>query len=194
MLSKYRGITLLLAAIGLSMDASAVSISNGMIYKNASKNKIILMAFYFGLFQALMPFLGYYAGSIFSYLIQNIDHWVVLIILSILGIKMIIEAVRSNHSETVCDGNCPTLTNKCLLLQAVATSIDAFAFGISLAVMKVDIYLSVTVIGLTTFLLCIVSFFAGQKFGSLFKNKAEIFGGIILILIGLKIFIEHMIA
>jgi len=186
-------ITLLLAAVGLSMDASAVSISNGMIYKNVSKNKILLMAFYFGFFQALMPFIGYFAGSVFSHMIQSIDHWIVLIILSILGAKMIIEAVKNSRLE-VCTATCPPLTNKCLLLQALATSIDAFALGISLAVIQVDIYLSIAVIGITTFILCIFAFFIGRQFGSLFKNKAEIFGGIILILIGLKIFIEHTIA
>jgi len=187
-------ITLLLVAVGLSMDASAVSISNGMIYKNSSKNKILLMAFYFGFFQALMPFIGYYAGSVFSYMIQSIDHWVVFIILSILGIKMIIEAIKNNHQKETCNASCPPLTNKCLLLQAVATSIDAFALGISLAVIQVDIYSAILAIGITTFILSIFSFFIGKQFGSLFKNKAEIFGGIILILIGLKIFIEHTIS
>lgn len=176
------------------MDASAVSISNGISYKRTFISKVILMAFYFGLFQAAMPFIGYYAGSVFSDMIQAVDHWVVLIILSVLGIKMIVESVKSKDNKEVKIQRHNILTNKFLLIQALATSIDAFALGISFAIIKVDILLSVLVIGITTFILCFLSFFIGKKFGSLFQNKAEIFGGLILIFIGLKIFIEHILS
>ncbi|NMC55642.1 MAG: manganese efflux pump [Eubacteriaceae bacterium] len=186
--------TLLVTAVGLSMDASAVSISNGIAYRRTFLTKVILMAFYFGLFQAVMPFIGYYAGNIFSDMIKAVDHWVVLIILSILGIKMIMEAVKSKNSNEIKIQKCSFLTNKFLLIQALATSIDAFALGISLALIKVDILRAVIVIGITTFILCFFSFFVGRKFGSLFKSKAEIFGGLILIIIGLKIFMEHILS
>lgn len=176
------------------MDASAVSISNGITYRQTFLSRIVLMAFFFGLFQALMPFIGYYAGSFFSDMIQAIDHWVVLIILSILGTKMIAEAVASKKRKEVRIQKYNNLTNKFLLIQALATSIDAFALGIGLAIMKVNILLSSIIIGVTTFIICFLSFFIGKKFGSLFQNKAEIFGGLILIFIGLKIFIEHIMS
>lgn len=185
-------VTLFLTAVGLSMDASAISISNGMICRKTVLSKVILMAFYFGLFQAIMPFIGYYAGNMFSDIIVTVDHWVVLIILSILGIKMIAEAFGTKSSKEVKMQKCTDLSNKFLLMQALATSIDALAVGISFALIKVDILKAAAIIGIVTFLLCFASFFIGRKFGGLFKNKAEIFGGLILIFIGIKIFIEHM--
>lgn len=186
--------TLLVTAVGLSMDASAVSISNGITYRRTFLSKIILMAFYFGLFQAAMPFIGYYAGNVFSDMIKAIDHWVVLIILCILGVKMIIQALKSRNGKEIKVQKCSILTNKFLLIQALATSIDAFALGISLAIIKVDILKAVIIIGITTFIICFFSFFIGRKFGGLLQNKAEIFGGLILIFIGLKIFIEHILS
>lgn len=152
------------------------------------------MAFYFGLFQAAMPFIGYHAGAVFSDMIVAINHWLILIILCILGGKMIFESIKSNNDNDIKIHKYNTLSNKFLLIQAFATSIDAFALGISLALIKVDILKAVTVIGITTFLLCFAAFIIGRKFGGLFKNKAEIFGGLILIFIGFKIFIEHIIA
>lgn len=183
--------TLSLAALGLSMDAAAVSIANGLYYKNISRAKILLMAFYFGLFQAAMPLLGYYAGSLFRTAIMQIDHWVVLIILMALGIKMIVEALK-NKSETADTDTPASLTNRYLLIQAVATSIDALAFGISLALIDVNIYIAILAIGLITFSVCVLAYYVGQKFGVKFRTKAEIFGGLILIFIGIRIFIQHM--
>lgn len=180
---------IILIGIGLSMDAACVSMSNGMCYKAKLKN-VLSIGLAFGLFQGIMPIIGYYAGSIFSDQISQYDHWLALILLSIIGGKMLYEAIWCKNPD---DDSClPTLTFKLLLVQAVATSIDALALGVSFAAMSVNIYLAATVIAVTTFVLSIISVFIGNKVGTRLNKKAEIFGGAILVLLGIKIFVEHM--
>ncbi len=183
---------MVLAALGLSMDAAAVSIANGLYYKNTSGAKVLLMAFCFGLFQAAMPLIGYFAGSLFRDAIMRIDHWIVLIILAFLGTKMIVEALKNRSDSAEKSEKPQSLTYKYLLVQSLATSIDALAFGISLALIDVNIFAATAAIGLITFSVCLLAYYVGQKFGTKFKTKAEIFGGLILIFIGIRIFIQHM--
>lgn len=184
-------ITLLFTSLGLSMDACAVSISNGMCYGNIHKKQIFSTAAAFGFFQAFMPVLGYLIGSSFSDAISSLDHWIALILLSFIGGKMIIEAIKELKYPEACLTSSKYLTTKTLLLQAVATSIDALVVGVGFAVMKVDIFSAALSIGIITFINSIIGSHLGKKFGQLFKQRAEILGGLILIGIGIKIFIEH---
>lgn len=183
--------TLLFTSLGLSMDACAVSISNGMCYGNIQKKQIITTAAAFGFFQAFMPVIGFFIGSAFSDAIESIDHWIALILLGFIGGKMVVDAIRELKYPEVCIAGSKTLTPKTLFLQSVATSIDALAVGVGLAVMKVDILSAAIYIGIITFINSIIGSHLGKKFGELFKQKAEILGGLILIGIGIKIFIEH---
>lgn len=186
-------ITLLFTSIGLSMDACAVSISNGMCFGNIQKKQILSTALAFGFFQAFMPILGYIVGSTFSKTISFLDHWIALILLGFIGGKMVVEAVKELKYPEACLTSAKFLTSKTLFLQAIATSIDALAVGIGFAVMKVDIVSAALFIGIITFINSLIGSNLGKKFGELFKQKAEILGGAILIIIGLKIFIEHTI-
>ncbi|HAQ40862.1 MAG TPA: hypothetical protein DCM73_08540 [Clostridiales bacterium] len=184
-------ITLIITSIGLSMDACAVSISNGMCFSNIQKKQILATAFAFGFFQTLMPLIGYAVGAIFSETINFLDHWIALILLSTIGGKMIIDAVKELKNPEVCHLSCKNLTLRTLLLQAIATSIDALAVGVGFAVMKVDILKAVLSIGIITFINSVVGSNLGRKFGQMFKQKAEILGGAILVIMGIKIFLEH---
>lgn len=181
-------IEVLLIGIGLSMDAFAVCATNGIVYKNANKKWGLMMALCFGLFQAAMPTIGYFLGSAFAEYIRAFDHIIALVLLGFIGGKMIFDAIkRDEESERGL-----MLTIPVLLLQGVATSIDALAVGISFAALEnVNIGLSVTIIGITTFVLSLIAVVAGKKFGSLLNNKAQLIGGLILVGIGVKIFIEH---
>lgn len=182
-------------AVGLSMDAFAVSAANGATAKKVSFSFACKLAGAFGLFQALMPFLGWVIGKAGAALISKVDHWIALILLLYLGIKMIWESRKPDEeSETPKDGK---LSFKTLLVLAIATSIDALATGIILpgavgASTLSLIALAVCLIGLTTFVLCLAGVYIGKKFGDLISSKAEIVGGIVLIAIGVKIFVEHM--
>lgn len=184
-------IMLFFTSIGLSMDACAVSISNGMCYGNIKKKQILSTAAAFGLFQAFMPVLGYMVGSTFSETISFLDHWIALILLGFIGGKMIIEALKELKYPEACLNVEKNLTFKTLMLQAVATSIDALAVGIGFAVIKVNILNAALSIGTITFINSIIGSNLGKKFGEMFKQKAEILGGAILVSIGLKIFLEH---
>lgn len=184
-------ITLFFTSIGLSMDACAVSISNGMCYSKYNKKDILSTAFAFGFFQAIMPLFGFLAGSLFSEAVLFLDHWIALILLSIIGGKMIVEAIKEYKCPESCLTGDKRLTFKTLILQAIATSIDAFAVGIGFAVMKVNIIIAVLSIGIITFITSLVGSHLGKKCGEMFKQKAEILGGAILIFIGVKIFLEH---
>lgn len=186
-------ITLILTALGLSMDACAVSISNGMCCYNYNKKQILWTAFAFGFFQAFMPVLGFTVGQTFSELISFLDHWIALVLLSLIGGKMIVEAFKELKYPEVCLVSEKNLTYKLLIAQAVATSIDALAVGIGFAVMKVNILSAALSIGIITFTCSVAGSLLGKKCGQLFKQKAEILGGSILVFIGLKIFLEHMI-
>ena len=185
-------VTLLILAVGLSMDAFDVSVSNGLYYNGLKKSDVISIAAKFGFFQAFMPLIGYFLGRTFSSFIESADHWVALILLSAIGIHMILEAVKSLKTpETECAFR--TCTTKSLLTQGIATSIDALAVGVGFAVLKINIYAAVLFIGIITFIFSAFGVVLGRKLGSRISGGAEIIGGVILIGIGLKIFLEHTI-
>lgn len=183
--------TLVVLALGLSMDAFAVSVSNGMCYQNYGRGQAFACAVTFGLFQAGMPLIGYVAGSVFEELITSVDHWIALILLGAIGLGMLIEGIKELKDPVGCQGK-KEFSIRTMLMQGIATSIDAFAVGISLAAMRVNLALSVGCIGCITFACCCAGGYLGKKFGGLLQQKARIFGGAILIILGLKIFIEHM--
>ena len=184
---------ILLLGFALSMDAAAVSISDGMSFKIRNRT-VILIAGTFGFFQFLMPVLGYLGTSLFYEQIKALDHWIAFLLLLFLGAKMIFESIcKKDESKT--DSTHSSLRIKELALQGIATSIDALAVGISFAALKDSLKLgllpSALIIGFTTFFLCIPAVLAGKKSAKMLGKHAEILGGIILIGIGLKIFIQH---
>ena len=178
---------LLLLAVGLSMDAFAVSVCKGLAMDRATLGRAAVVGLWFGGFQGAMPLLGWLLGSRFSAYITAVDHWIAFALLTILGINMLREA-KSGESETA-DGS---LSFRVMLAMAVATSIDALAVGITFAFLDVDVLSAVTFIGVVTFLLSAVGVKVGSLFGTRFQAKAEALGGIILILLGAKILIEHL--
>lgn len=199
-------ITIVFTAFALAMDAFAVSVTKGMTLKNLTKAIAIKIALFFGVFQAAMPLIGWLLGISFQGYIKAIDHWIALILLSILGGKMIYEfyenrkeaSVEKEEAEsevsTTLEGeenNKGELSNKELTTLAIATSIDALAVGISFAFLNVNIVSSSLIIGLITFIVCFIGVIAGKKIGGIFKDYAELIGGIILIIIGINIFNEH---
>ena len=178
---------LFLIAVGLSMDAFAVAVCKGLSMKRIDKKYTLLIALFFGGFQALMPLLGYFLGSQFSFYIEKIDHWVAFILLALIGGNMVRES-REEAKEEAYRG----IDYKELLLLAVATSIDALAVGITFAFLQVEIVSAVLLIGCTTFVLSLIGVVVGNLFGARYKSRAELTGGVILILIGLKILLEHL--
>ena len=177
---------LLFIGIGLSMDAFAVAVCKGLAFPNAGFREAAVVGLYFGAFQALMPLIGYYLGAGFSQQIAGVDHWIAFVLLLIIGGRMVWESLRGGEE-------CQTasLRPSTMLVLAVATSIDAFAVGMTLAFLGAEVFSSVSLIGVTTFLLSVLGVMIGKICGSRFKKGAEIAGGIILILIGCKILIEH---
>lgn len=184
-------------AIGLSMDAAAVSISNAISYKRIKKKKIIIIALLFGIFQGLMPLIGFYAVAYFKTFISKFAHWIALIILGYLGNKMLFSALKEkkeNEKKVTVIEKAHSLTYNMIFIQAIATSIDALAAGISLAALNVPIFKAVILIISITFVICLGAMIVTKIIGSKIKDGkvAEIIGGIILILIGAKIFIENI--
>ena len=180
---------LLLLAIGLSMDACAVSICKGLGMKKATIKEGAICGAWFGGFQALMPLIGYFLGSLFAEAIVTIDHWIAFVLLSIIGINMLREAFEK---EEECGCKEADLSVKTMFVMAVATSIDALAVGITLALAgDVNIFLAVALIGIITFVMSCAGVKIGNIFGSRFEKKAQLAGGIILIGLGLKILLEH---
>ena len=177
---------ILLIGIGLSMDAAAVSATNGMCYR-PSWRRTLIIALFFGGFQGLMPLIGYFAGSLFARQIAAFDHWIALALLAVIGGKMVWDGFHHDSGETA-----NPFTLLLLLMQAVATSIDALAVGVSFAAMSVQILPAVSLIAATTFLLSVAAVRLGIRIGDRLNSKAEVFGGTVLFLTGLKIFIEHM--
>ena len=177
---------LFVLAIALSMDAFAVSICKGLSLKQMSWKKAGIAGLYFGGFQAGMPLIGYFLGVQFADMIESIDHWIAFALLAIIGINMIRES--REESETLND----SFDVKTMFLLAVATSIDALAVGVSFAFLSVDIVPAVSFIGIVTFEFSFVGIKIGNVFGTKYKSKAELTGGIILVLIGLKILLEHL--
>ena len=182
---------LLLLAVGLSMDAFAVSVCKGLALRRATFQAEITCGVWFGGFQALMPLIGFFLGTLFAVAIQAVDHWIAFGLLAIIGVNMLKEAL-SHEEECGCE-NSADLSVKTMLVMAVATSIDALAVGISLAMVgNVNIFFAVTMIGICTCILSMLGVKIGNVFGSRFEDKAEIAGGVILILLGLKILLEHL--
>lgn len=188
-------LTLFLIAVGLSMDAFAVAICKGLTLGRAPLGKCAIVGLWFGGFQALMPIIGYFVGTSFRSAIESFDHWIAFALLAIIGVNMIREAMGTDEEEDGCaECDKKALSARSMLPMAVATSIDALAVGVGFAFLGVDIWSSVTCIGITTFVLSAVGVKLGSRFGARYKSKAELAGGIILILIGLKILLEHLLA
>ncbi len=188
-------ISLVGIAVGLSMDAFAVSITNGAITKKVTLAFAMKLALCFGVFQAAMPMLGWMVGKAGEHFISTVDHWVALLLLSFIGIQMIAESRKKAHCGEY--GKQDDISLRKLIALAVATSIDALITGIILptavgASTIPFLLLSIGIIGLITFLICLVGVYIGHKFGILCSSKAEVIGGIVLVGIGLKIFIEHV--
>ena len=178
---------LFLLAVGLSMDAFAVSVCKGLAMPKITVKKASVVGGWFGGFQALMPLVGYFLGVQFKDKITSIDHWIAFILLGIIGFNMVREALSPG-----CEAASDELDVKTMFVLAVATSIDALAVGITFAFLHVDVISAVSFIGVTTFLLSAAGVKIGNVFGTKYKAKAELAGGVILILLGLKILLEHL--
>ena len=180
--------TLFVTAVGLSMDAFAVSICKGLAMKKLSMKKALVIGLWFGGFQALMPTIGYLLGSRFEQYVTAIDHWIAFALLALIGANMVKEALSKDKEDEAND----SVDIKTMFLLAVATSIDALAVGVTYAFLQVTIIPAVSFIGVTTFLLSVIGVKAGNVFGMKYKSKAELAGGVILIIMGLKILLEHL--
>lgn len=183
------GITeLILIGIGLSMDAFAVSVTNGLCCKEIRVGKTLLTGLCFGGFQGLMPLIGYFLGRGFTKYITAFDHIIALVLLGFIGGQMIFESFKKEEEK----GDAVCLTAKMLFMQGIATSIDALAVGVSFAALEnVNIAFAASAICCITFTFSVVGVFIGKKFGTVLNNKAQLVGGIILVGIGVKIFVEH---
>jgi putative Mn2+ efflux pump MntP len=184
-------IELFLIAVGLSMDAFAVSLCKGLNMRKINYRHAAIISFFFGGFQAIMPLIGWALGKSFANYITAFDHWIAFALLVIIGGKMLLEGIKKDESEGDC-GCDEALDVKELFILAIATSIDALAVGISFAFLQVSILPAAALIGVTTFGLSFAGVAIGNRFGAKFQNKAEIAGGVILILIGVKILLEHL--
>ena len=183
---------LLLLALGVSMDAFAVSICKGLAMKKATLKEGAICGAWFGGFQAMMPLIGFFLGTLFAEAIQAIDHWVASVLLAFIGANMLKEAFGKEEECCECDNNAD-LSVKTMFIMAVATSIDALAVGISLAMAgNVNIVAAVVLIGAFTFVMSAIGVKVGNVFGSKFEKKAQMAGGFILILLGTKILLEHL--
>ena len=180
-------IELLLISISLAADAFAVSILKGVEIKKIKLKHCLIIGMYFGLFQAIMPLLGYFVGHTFEHLVVSIDHYIVFILLSIIGINMILDTFSKKEVEIN-----SSLKLKEMSILAFATSVDAFAVGITFSFLKTNIFLSVSLIGIITFIISSIGTIIGASVGKIFEKKAQLIGGIILILIGAKILFEHL--
>ena len=180
--------TLFVLAIGVSMDAFSVSICKGLATQTVRPKHMALAGLWFGGFQAMMPLIGYLVGSTFGHYIEAYDHWIAFVLLAFLGGKMIVEAIKGEEEPA-----CGSFAVKEMLLLAIATSIDALAVGVSLAILpNVRIGWAVTFIGITTFLFSAVGVKIGNIFGAKYKSNAELLGGIILFFVGLGILLDHL--
>ncbi|MBQ3086033.1 MAG: manganese efflux pump [Clostridia bacterium] len=180
-----------LIGVGLAMDAFSVAVCKGLTMPKIDKKQTAVIALFFGGFQALMPFLGWALGKQFESYITAVDHWIAFILLGVIGGKMIYDVIKNNGKEEECC-TCGKLDLKELFTMAVATSIDALATGITFAFLKVNILSAISVIGITTFILAVIGVLLGHKFGAKWKDKASLAGGIVLILLGTKILLEHL--
>ncbi|MFR4198356.1 MAG: manganese efflux pump MntP family protein [Ruminococcus sp.] len=185
-------VELLLTAIALSMDAFAVSVCKGLAMRRMRYDQALVISLYFGVFQALMPLIGWLLGTSFSRYIQAFDHWIAFVLLAFLGGKMLWDVFHEKE-----DGEQESaerrLDHRELFMLAIATSIDALAVGIAFACLDVNIWSSISIIGVTTLVISFAGVWIGNRFGNRFQKKAEIAGGLVLILIGVKILAEHLI-
>ena len=179
---------LFLIAVGLSMDAFAVSVCKGLSMPKLNKKHAVIIGLYFGGFQALMPLIGYFLGSHFKDAITSFDHWIAFILLVIIGGNMVKESREKDEDEMD-----DSVDVKTMIILAIATSIDALAVGVTFAFLQVQIVPAVSFIGVTTFCLSVIGVAVGHYFGMKYKSRAELAGGIILILMGCKILIEHLL-
>lgn len=184
-------VELLLIGVGLAMDAFAVSICKGLAMRKVNKKQAVIIGLFFGGFQALMPIIGWSLGSQFESYITNIDHWIAFILLAFIGGKMLLEAVKPEEDVEI-EQMDPPLDIKEMFLLAVATSIDALAVGITFAFLDYPIVEAISIIGITTFIISVGGVYVGNFFGNKYKNKAEFAGGLILVLIGLRILLSHL--
>ena len=180
--------SILFIALGLAMDAFAVSIASGLTIKESKIKHALMIGLSFGIFQAAMPVIGWACGSLFKDFIACIDHWIAFALLSIIGIKMIYESFSIKKK----DKGLNTQDLRILFILSIATSIDALAVGITLSFLDIAIIMPALIIGVITFILSFAGVFIGNKFGHFFENKIEAVGGMILIVIGIKILIEHL--
>lgn len=189
---------LFLVAVGLSMDAFAVAICKGLGMKKLDMRQALVIGLFFGGFQALMPTIGWFLGAQFASLVTPIDHWIAFILLAFIGGKMLFDAIKGDdESETPKDGEgakggAPKLDLRELTMLAIATSIDALAVGITFAFLDVDIVLAASFIGVVTFVLSVIGVAVGNQFGSRWEKPSAIVGGVVLILIGVRILLEHI--
>ena len=179
---------LFILAVGLSMDAFAVSVCKGLSIQKLKPRHAVIVGAWFGAFQALMPAIGWLLGSAFADMIEAVDHWIAFVLLALIGGNMIREALGGDEEE---DAD-PSLAPIAMLLLAVATSIDALAVGVTFAFLRVAVVPAVTLIGVCTFAISAAGVKIGNVFGARYKSRAELLGGIVLVLIGLKILLDHL--
>ncbi len=180
-------IEIILISISLAADAFAVSVCKGLSIKKISIKKILIVGAYFGIFQGIMPIIGYFLGNTFENIITNIDHWLIFVLLVTIGANMIRESFSNEIKETN-----DLINIKTMLPLAIATSIDALAIGITFAFLKVNVILSCTLISIITFTLSSLGVYLGNRVGKKYEHKAEFIGGFILIILGVKILLEHL--
>ena len=185
-------VELFLIAVGLSMDAFAVSVCKGLCMKRLNVRQATVIALFFGGFQALMPLVGWALGTQFERYITPVDHWIAFVLLALIGGKMLWDAFHEADDEGLACAADGKLDLRELTMLAIATSIDALAVGITFAFLRVDIAVSVGLIGLTTFILSLVGVVVGHRFGARYEKAAAIAGGVVLVLIGTKILLEHL--
>ena len=178
-------IELFLVSIGLAMDAFAVSVCKGLSMKKLYFSHMFIVGIYFGLFQGFMPMIGYFLGSVFEKIIISVDHWVAFVLLVLIGFNMIKETFSNDEFDD-------KVNFKAMFPLAIATSIDALSVGITFAFLRVNIFLSVLIIGIITFVISFIGVSVGNRFGSKYRALAQKVGGIILIFMGIKILVEHL--
>ena len=180
---------LIIIAVGVSMDAFAVSICKGLSVRKLRPRHAFSVSLWFGGFQALMPLLGYLLGASFADVVSDYDHWISFVLLAIIGGKMVKESMEAESSDIA-----PDFSFRTMLIMAVATSIDALAVGVSFAFLRVNIWTAVLLIGMTTAAFSGAGIMIGNVFGCRYKSKAELVGGLILVAIGIKILVEHLVS
>lgn len=184
-------IEIFLIGVGLSMDAFAVSVCKGLGMHRINYGHAVVIALFFGVFQALMPVIGWLLGSTFAAYVTAFDHWIAFGLLAVVGGKMLWDAFHDDEDDEV-EQSAPKLDIRELFMLALATSIDALAVGISFSFLEINILEAVLVIGVTTFALSFIGVVFGNRFGTRFERPSQIAGGVVLILIGLKILLEHL--